>query len=80
MNKNERINLRTTEKERQLLETMADREGLKPSEMLRLLIRNGAEERGLLPTPELSPGDMIIQVAQEAGELIRYFKVDHEQP
>ncbi|GEM_PF-3376411 len=46
-NREGHINFRVSEKERKLLEIMAERENRDKSEMLRELIREGAARRGL---------------------------------
>lgn len=46
-NKDSHIAFRVGEKERKLLEIMADRENRDKSDMLRTLIREGAAHRGL---------------------------------
>lgn len=46
------INVRVNAAERALLRELAEVEGLRPSEVLRLLLRQAARERGVWPAPE----------------------------
>lgn len=57
------ISFRATPKERQAIKVMARQEGLRFSEMLRVLVREGAERRGIGPIAFV--GNQITQEAQD---------------